>query len=276
MFEGWKAGGVIHAEGPGSQGEMAALIGHTTSGVAHCLLVAGHHTTISLVPMRSPIKRDFVLLRGADVLLRPEHLDRAYLSAARVLNVGGVMLSAGGREAAMHAVRWAQEEGLLVAFDANYQPALWPGRSAARDAITAALRHADIAKLDEKELKLLVGTDDTPSGSRRLLDLGVRLCLITFGAEGAWFDDGQVRGHVAGFPVEVVDATGCGDAFVAAFLAGLLAEACGLEDLDEAALRRMVAAANAAGALNGTRPGGIAGLPTRAGIDALLARGRQG
>ena len=239
----------------------------------HCLPDAGGQTTIALVATSSPVDQDFVLFRGADTLLRPEHLDRAYLAAARVFTYGSVTLSAGARDAALQAARWAREDGVLVAFDANYRPAVWSAGAAARDAIAEALRCADIAKLNEVELKLLTGTDDLRAGCRRILDLGVRLCLITLGADGAWFDDGRFSGSVSGFDAEVVDTTGCGDAFLAAFLAGLVAEPRTLEELDGKALHRLVEAANAAGALNATRHGAIPGLPTRAAIDALLAGG---
>ena len=207
------------------------------------------------------------------MLLRPEHLDRAYLAGARVFTYGSVTLSAGARDAALQAARWAREDGVLVAFDANYRPGVWPGAAAARDTIVEALQGADIAKLNQVELKMVTGTEDLRAGSRRILDLGVRLCLITLGADGAWFDDGRVSGSVPGFGAEVVDTTGCGDAFLAAFLAGLMAEPRMLDELDRGALLRLVEAANAAGALGAARRGAITGLPTRAEIDELLAGG---
>jgi ribokinase len=64
-------------------------------------------------------------------------------------------------------------------------------------------------------------------------------------------------------PVDAVDGTGAGDAFIAAAVAGLLH---GLPDAD--ALVR----ACAAGALAATRPGAQPSLPTAAQIDEVLAR----
>ena len=241
----------------------------------HCVPIAGGQTTIALVATSSPVDQDFVLFRGADTLLRPEHLDRAYLAGSRVFTYGSVTLSAGARAAALQAARWAREDGVLVAFDANYRPGVWPGEDAARSAIVEALQGADIAKLNEVELKLVTGTDDLRAGSPRILDLGVRLCLVTLGAAGAWFDDGRVSGSVPGFDAEVIDTTGCGDAFLAAFLAGLVAEPHTLDELDRGAFLRLVEAANAAGAINATRHGAIPGLPTRTEVDTLLAGGGQ-
>ena len=261
--------GRVGADSFGSR--LQELLRQEGVDIAHFRPVAGSRTPIALVAASSPVDQDFVLFRGADTLLRPEHLDRSYLAGAQVFTYGSVTLSAGGRDAALQAARWARADGVLVAFDANYRPAVWSGEAAARDAIMPALRCADVAKLNEVELKLLAGTGDLQAGCRRLLDLGVRLCLITAGAGGAWFDDGRASGHVPGFAADVVDTTGCGDAFLAAFLAGLVTEGRRLSELDEAALRRLVAAANAAGALNAARRGAIPGLPTRAAIDRLLA-----
>ena len=64
-------------------------------------------------------------------------------------------------------------------------------------------------------------------------------------------------------PVDAVDGTGAGDAFIAAAVAGLLH---GLPDAE------LLARACAAGALAATRPGAQPSLPTAAQIDRVLAR----
>ena len=103
-------------------GRLLELLREEGVETAHCLPVAGGQTTIALVATSIPVDQDFVLFRGADTLLRPEHLDRAYLAGARVFTYGSVTLSAGARDAALQAARWAREDGVLVAFDANYRP----------------------------------------------------------------------------------------------------------------------------------------------------------
>ena len=253
-------------------GRLRELLRQEGVDTSHYLPVTGAHTTVALMATSSRAERDSVVFRGADTLLRPQHLDRAYLAGARVLACGSMTLSADGRDAALQAMRWARDDGVLVAFDANYRSVLWSGPEAARDAILEALQYVDVVQFNEADLRLICGTNDPREGCPRLLDLGVELCLVTLGADGAWFGAGRVSGSVAGFRTNVVDANGCGDAFLAAFLAGLVIGGCRLQEMDEPALRALVEAANAAGACAATQLGGIAGLPTRSEIAAVLGR----
>jgi ribokinase len=88
-----------------------------------------------------------------------------------------------------------------------------------------------------------------------------RTAVVTLGARGAVWADGQGSGSVKPPSVEAVDATGAGDAFCAA-LALALAEGTGYDDA--------VRFACAAGAWAATRDGAEPGLPTRAQAESLL------
>ena len=66
---------------------------------------------------------------------------------------------------------------------------------------------------------------------------------------------------IGGFAVGVVDTVGCGDAFMASLLAGLLAA--DLDNLERAAVREVGARASAAGAVLATRAGAMTRMPTR-------------
>jgi ribokinase len=86
---------------------------------------------------------------------------------------------------------------------------------------------------------------------------------VTLGAAGVTCVRGSERLRVAGFPVQAVDTVGAGDAFNGALAALLAARA----SIGDAAL-----VAAAAGALTCTRRGAVAALPSRAEVEALLAR----
>jgi ribokinase len=87
---------------------------------------------------------------------------------------------------------------------------------------------------------------------------------VTDGPRGAiLLRNGQQVAAATPPPVDAVDGTGAGDAFIAAAVAGLLQ---GLPDAE------LLARACAAGALAATRPGAQPSLPTAAQIDEVLAR----
>ena len=76
-----------------------------------------------------------------------------------------------------------------------------------------------------------------------------------------------------GFPVESVDTTGAGDAFVAAFLAQLLERKNlpdDLDSLDGDSLAKMARLANAAGAICTMQKGAIPAMPTRSAVNRLM------
>lgn len=229
------------------------------------------HTTLAFVAAASPTEQGFFICRGADATLRPEDLDRSYLASARVLVYGSVTLSAGSRSAARQAVDWAVQDRVLVVYDANLRPVLWPDLDAARQGILEGVGGASVCKLNERELELLTGSSDPEQGSRRILGLGPSLCVVTLGKDGSYFNNGRVQGHVPAFEVEVVDSTGCGDAFLAGLVLGLLESAAPPDCLDEAALQRMLILGNASGALTATQRGAMTALPTRKAVESFIA-----
>lgn len=59
-------------------------------------------------------------------------------------------------------------------------------------------------------------------GARRLVQAGVKLAIITLGAEGIYYATSEESGRIPAFPVDIVDPTGAGDALTAAVAYGLL------------------------------------------------------
>ena len=237
----------------------------------HFRQIGSSPTTVVFVAASSPHEQDFIVYRGADEKLQEKDLNPTYFTGATVLIFGSVALSGSSRQANLRAVRWANEADLLVVYDANWRPALWPNRDAARHGILAGLLGVSVCKLNEVELELLAGTKDLTVGSRWVLDQGVKLCLVTLGSKGAYFNNGQAEGNVPGFIVKTVDTTGCGDAFLSGLIAGLLETSQSIEILDESTLQQLVQFANATGALTATEKGAISALPTRTAVDAFLS-----
>jgi sugar/nucleoside kinase (ribokinase family) len=66
-----------------------------------------------------------------------------------------------------------------------------------------------------------MGESELEAGCRALLERGVGCVAATCGADGVLVVDGDGPERVPAFEIEVVDTTGCGDAFSAGFLRGL-------------------------------------------------------
>jgi fructokinase len=119
------------------------------------------------------------------------------------------------------------------------------------------------------ELYGLAGTDDLFAAVRAIWHNRLKVLAVTRGAEGAEIFTPTLHRHVPGFAVTVVDTVGCGDAFMASLLAGLVET--DLEALDEPALFEIGRSACAAGAAVARVAGAMENMPRRADIAALLA-----
>jgi fructokinase len=245
---------------------------------------AHYRTTLNFMTIPDPHRTEMLFYRnpGADMLLAPRELDKGLIASAAVFHFGSVSLAIEPcRSAALEAALVARNAGALVSFDVNYRPSLWDSEKRAIAEIAEAISLADIIKVNEAELRLMAGTDDPLAGCRSLVERGPALCVATLGPGGsAWATRKAGAASVPGFTVEAVDATGCGDAFMAALLVQVLfhlgSEPAGrrarLEGLGADELSRSVRWANAAGALTARTKGVMNALPERGEVQALVRR----
>lgn len=228
-------------------------------------------TTLAVVSVDAQGERRFQFYRkpGADVCLSAETLNRALLEEAAVLHFGSVSLTASpSREAVLYAARFAKEHGALVTYDPNYRANLWPDEATAVRAMREPLPLADVVKLSDEETALLTGRADPEEAAEALERQGVRLALVTLGADGVLYRFRGKTGRVPGFAVTVADTNGAGDTFFGAVL-NRLAE-CGLGSLSEETLREILRGANCAAAITTSRPGAIPAMPTLAEVNEKL------
>jgi len=209
---------------------------------------------------------------GADMRLRADELDRELLRGTRALHFGSLsLIQEPSRSATLEAVKIAREAGALISFDVNYRPDLW-SRAEARERVMATLPHVNLLKVNEIELDVLTGDADPDSASQALLELGPELCVVTLGPEGSYFRVAEGGEHLPPFRVQTVDATGCGDAFVAGLLCQLVAGGNWRDQLSPARMHAVLRYANAVGALTSLTQGVIPALPTAAQVDEFLAQ----
>ena len=88
----------------------------------------------------------------------------------------------------------------------------WPDK-------TKALRYIHFLKANEHEMEVLTGYADPKKAAKQLYEWGVKEVLLTFGSMGSLIYDGTTFYHIPAYiPSVIVDATGCGDTYMAGYL----------------------------------------------------------
>ncbi len=239
-------------------------------------------TTLAFVEVAPDGDREFTFYRSvpaADELLSPDDIKHETLADASFANFGSIpLIQDPARSATRRFAEVAIEMGVPVAFDVNLRERLWENTEAAREQISPMLDLTTVAKLSDDELPPVLGVQSPEDAADALLDRGVALALVSMGGEGAFYATRGFRGALPRFEIDdegVVDATGAGDAFLAAVLVHL-SESSGWES-DEAAVREAVRRGTAAGALACTDYGAMRALPTREKLERFVAiRGSPG
>ena len=219
----------------------------------------------------------------ADMGLCEDDVDVEHIGSARALVVSGTHLSQiGTRAACVKAMRLAREARRRVVLDIDYRPVLWgltaPGlgeqRYVASAPVSAQLQEllplCDLVVGTEEEIHIAGGSGDSLRALRRVRELTSALIVMKRGPIGctayaeaipASIDDGV---HGPGFPVEVFNVLGAGDAFMAGLLRGWVRD----EPL-ATALRY----ANACGALVVSRHGCAPAMPSAHELSTFLSEG---
>jgi 2-dehydro-3-deoxygluconokinase len=184
------------------------------------------------------------------------------IAQARMLYVSGISqgISASACDAVFAAIDVAVGSGVMVAYDTNYRPRLWPPARAA-GVMHAAMAHADYAMPGVEDVTTLTGLTDPDAMLDFYLRLGSKVVVLKMGAEGAYLATSNTRTRISAHRVVPVDATGAGDTFCGSFLARILAG-----DLPDAAARYACVAA----ALKCTGYGAVGPIPTAAAVWAVL------
>jgi len=197
---------------------MAALRAHgvCTSGLVR---TADAQTSATILPIRPDGERPALHVPGATALLRISDLDLTGLAAFDAVVLGGPDALAGLSAADLAAVAAAARAGrALLIVDV-----LHPGSQRDFARIGGALAVADWFCPNSDQLLALTGRTDLDTAISDVLALGTGGVAVTLGADGCLVSGpGGGLTEVPAIAVDVVDTTGCGDAFTAGLLTGLL------------------------------------------------------
>ena len=221
-------------------------------------------TTLAVVALDKFGERTFSFYRdpSADVNLRAEEISENQLRNTKFLHFGSVSLTTEpARTATLHAAKTAKKYGAIISYDPNYRASLWGDEATAIERMLEPLPIVDVLKVSDQELPLLTGTTDLEKGSAILTDKGIRLVLVTLGANGAFYRFDGKTGHVPGMKVKVGDTNGAGDTFFGATLAQL-AKYDRLDDITAEDLETILTVSNKAAGITTSRHGAIPAMPS--------------
>ncbi|MFJ1735589.1 carbohydrate kinase family protein [Streptomyces sp. NPDC088254] len=171
-------------------------------------------TSASVLPIRPNGDRPSLHLLGANITYGLDDVPWGAVAEADHLHLGGPELI--GVDVAARILSFAREHGTVTSVDL-----LAPGVLGSFEQIEAALPHIDHLLPNEDQVLGFSGEQDLTAGVRKLLDAGVGVVAVTRGGEGALVARGEGAETVPAFAVDVVDTTGCGDAFSAGYLRGV-------------------------------------------------------
>ena len=280
----------------GVKSSMLTRVGHEHMGrfvrrtleengvdVSHVRFDPEHLTPYVLLAVRAieDFPRIFAYGDAADLAVEEGDIDPEFIASSKALLVTGSPLSRpGSREASFKAIRAAKEAGTGVVFDLDYRPVFWGVASheqggemfVASEEVTEVYRSAlpdcDLVVGTEEEIRIAGGSTETLEALRSIRGLSRATIVLKVGAMGAIVFPDEIPENVEdgvrvpGFPVEVFNSVGAGDAFMSGFLSGWLRE-----ESPEECLRL----GNACGAIVVSRHGCSPAMPTREELEYFLA-----
>jgi sulfofructose kinase len=215
---------------------------------AHLLIAKNCKSQQAFIIVDDTGERTVLWKRDKRVTLRPEELQREWITEARVLHVDGH-----DTEAATRAAEWARAAAIPVVADLDE---LYPG-------VEALLKNLDYFVASRDIPGRITGECDLRKSLPEVhKQYGFRLTAATLGEEGVLAWDGERFHYAAAYCVKVVDTIGAGDTFHAGFIYGLL---------QGWPLQRQLDFGCAAAALNCTGMGARGGIQAVARIEELMA-----
>jgi 5-dehydro-2-deoxygluconokinase len=224
--------------------------------------------------------RIFAYGDAADLAVEESDVDPDFIGSSKALLVTGTPLSRpGARAASVRAIDAAREAGTQVVFDLDYRPVFWGVASheqggemfVASEEVTEVYRsvlpNCDLVVGTEEEIRIAGGSEDTREALLSIRGLSDATIVLKVGAMGAIVFPGEIPEdleegvRVPGFPVEVFNSVGAGDAFMSGFLKGWLREM---------PLEECLRLGNACGAIVVSRHGCSPAMPTTEELEYFL------
>ncbi len=178
-------------------------------------------TSGTLVFIHSDGERSFIHSTGANGDLHLEDIDFNFVRRFPLLHIAGAFLMPGfdGKPLAQ-TFKKAKELGLITTFDTA-----WDSRGRWLELIEESLPYVDYFLPSIEEAKMITKKERPEEIADFLMDRGVKNVGLKMGGDGSFICNSRKESYrFKALDIDVVDTTGCGDAYAAGFIAGIVRE----------------------------------------------------
>ncbi len=220
--------------------------GVDTSFIKSCAAQIGK----TFVVVESKGRNTMFHILGANSYLNPEMIDWTFLEKSTAVFIQFGIPADTVRE----VITMSKRNGKYVYID----PAGFVDES-----ILEIVAYADTIAPNEFELFKMTKETDIEKAAKKLLSFGVEEVVVKLGSKGASLFSEKTSLHIDAYEVDVIDTTGAGDAFNAAYIAG---------KMKKLSLRDTLKLAVAASAISVTRQGTSSASPTKEELMEFLTK----
>ena len=178
-------------------------------------------TTLAFVSLQEDGQRDFIFNRGADALLSIEEIPSAIFNSMKIVHFGSATALLPGplQQTYGTLLEKAKNNHCYISFDPNFRSDLWKGNEVAFvNSARNLIAKCDFLKVSDEELLLLTNEADMTKAVSELHGLGTKYIAVTLGKDGTFISCNGAATIIPSIPIQAVDTTGAGDAFVGATL----------------------------------------------------------
>ena len=181
-------------------------------------------TSFAIVESRIEDHQSIIYRNGAaDFFMnKKDIIDTKIENYACVILTGTCLASEPSRSATFLAMKIANDNKIPIIMDIDYRPYTWISSKEASEVYMRASKYCDIIIGNDDEFGVLANNYDKGMQTAHNLSKEISIVIYKKGEKGSitFFEDNQIIKGI--FPVKALKPTGAGDAFMGAFIGGLL------------------------------------------------------
>ncbi len=205
----------------------------------------------------------------ADGDLKWEEISNLDMSKFDIVHFGSILLSTNAANAVFKLIERAKNSGIRIFFDPNYRSRTALNEKKYVENLKKGWDMADVVKCSMEDMRILFGTNVESALNELIKD--ERTFFVTDGRKGVYIvSDGNIQ-RLPSYQVNVVDTTGCGDAF----MAGLIHSLGKSEFYDRETLKNSANFAQAVAALVARKTGALDAFPCEEEVIRFLKGGKK-